>query len=174
MSFAAMARCLGTGPILTGPAGDNTCYSGCLLASFRFPVQNVIRPNQDFRGYAGQVSSGSVKLGQEVMALPSGQRTTITDIVLHTQQLQEAAASQSVVLTTSEHIDLGRGDMLVSPEHAPIISTQIVANLIWLSSTPLSKDVRYLIKHTTQTVCARVSRLTHILDIDLFDRASCR
>ena len=136
---------------------------------FRFPVQNVIRPNQDFRGYAGTVSSGSVKVGQEVMALPSGQRTTISGIVLHTQQLEKAAASQSVVLTTSEHIDLGRGDMLVSPEHAPIPSTRIVANLIWLSSTPLNKDIRYLIKHTTQTVCARVSRVAHMLDIDLFE-----
>ena len=135
---------------------------------FRFPVQNVIRPNQDFRGYAGQVSSGSVKLGQEVMALPSGQRTTITDIVLHTQKLQEAVASQSVVLTTSDHIDLARGDMLVSTEHVPTISTQVVANLIWLSLVPLRKDVRYLIKHSTKTVCARVSRLAHVLDIDFF------
>jgi bifunctional enzyme CysN/CysC len=135
---------------------------------FRFPVQSVVRPNQDFRGYAGQISSGSVKVGQEVMALPSGQRTTIAGIVLHTQVLQEAVKPQSVVLTTSEHIDLGRGDMLVSPEHAPITSRRIVANLIWLSSTPLRKDVRYLIKHTTKTVCARVSRLAHMLDIDVF------
>ncbi len=136
--------------------------------SFRFPVQNVIRPNQDFRGYAGQISSGSVKVGQEVMALPSGQRTTIAEIVLHTEKLQEAGASQSVVLTTSEHIDLGRGDMLVLAEDVPIVSTRVVANLIWLSSSPLQKDVRYLIKHTTKTVCARVSRLTHVLDIDNF------
>ncbi len=137
--------------------------------AFRFPVQSVIRPNQDFRGYAGRVSSGSVKVGQEVMALPSGQRTTISDIVLHTEKLQEATASQSVVLTTSEHIDLGRGDMLVTTEQLPVTSTRIKANLIWLSLTPLRKDVRYFLKHSTKTVVARVSHLTHVLDVDLFE-----
>ena len=137
--------------------------------AFRFPVQSVIRPNQDFRGYAGRVSSGSIKVGQEVMALPSGQRTTISDIVLHTEKLQEATASQSVVLTTSEHIDLGRGDMLVTAEQLPVTSTRIKANLIWLSLTPLRKDVRYFLKHSTKTVVARVSHLTHVLDVDLFE-----
>jgi len=137
--------------------------------AFRFPVQSVIRPNQDFRGYAGRVSSGSIKVGQEVMALPSGQRTTISDIVLHTEKLQEATASQSVVLTTSEHIDLGRGDMLVTTKQLPVTSTRIKANLIWLSLTPLRKDVRYFLKHSTKTVVARVSHLTHVLDVDLFE-----
>jgi bifunctional enzyme CysN/CysC len=137
--------------------------------AFRFPVQSVIRPNQDFRGYAGRVGSGSIKVGQEVMALPSGQRTTISEIVLHTEKLQEATASQSVVLTTSEHIDLGRGDMLVTTEHLPVTSARIKANLIWLSLTPLRKDVRYFIKHSTKTVVARVSQLTHVLDVDLFE-----
>ena len=137
--------------------------------AFRFPVQSVIRPNQDFRGYAGRVSSGSIKVGQEVMALPSGQRTTISDIVLHTEKLQEATASQSVVLLTSEHIDLGRGDMLVTTEQLPVTSTRIKANLIWLSLTPLRKDVRYFLKHSTKTVVARVSHLTHVLDVDLFE-----
>ena len=136
--------------------------------SFRFPVQSVIRPNQDFRGYAGQVSSGSVKAGQELMALPSGQRTKVSGIYLHTRELDEATTSQSVVLTTTDHIDLGRGDMLVSTERPPIVSTRLVANLIWLSSTPLREDVRYFLKHTTKTVVARVTKLTHVLDVDLF------
>jgi bifunctional enzyme CysN/CysC len=136
---------------------------------FRFPVQSVIRPNQDFRGYTGQVSSGKIKVGEEVVALPSGQRTTISGIVLHTQNLPEAETAQSVVLTTSEHIDLGRGDMLVSPGQLPVTSTRITAKLIWLSTTPLRKDVRYFLKHTTKTVVARVSRLGHVLDIDLFE-----
>ena len=143
----------------TAPASD----------SFRFPVQSVIRPNQDFRGYAGQISSGKIKVGDDVVALPSGQRTTISGLVLHTQNLQEAEAAQSVVLTTSEHIDLGRGDMLVSPGQLPVTTTRITAKLIWLSSTPLRKDVRYFLKHTTKTVVARVSRLSHVLDIDLFE-----
>ena len=137
--------------------------------TFRFPVQSVIRPNQDFRGYSGQISSGKIMVGDEVVALPSGQRTTISDIVLYTQNLQEASTGQSVVLTTSEHIDLGRGDMLVSPGQLPVSTTRITAKLIWLSSAPLRKDVRYFLKHTTKTVVARVSRLSNVLDIDLFE-----
>jgi len=138
--------------------------------AFRFPIQSVVRPNQDFRGYAGQVSSGVVKVGQEVIALPSSQRTTIKDILIHTRTLQEATMSQSVILTTMNHIDLGRGDMLVSPGHIPIVSTRVTASLIWLSSTPLRKDVRYLIKHTTKILCGRVDRLNYILDVDLFTK----
>jgi bifunctional enzyme CysN/CysC len=142
--------------------------TGSRTEAFRFPVQNVIRPNQDFRGYAGLISSGSVKPGDEVMALPSGQRTTVAEIHLHTRKLNEAGASQSVVLTTTEHIDLGRGDMLVPVNEPPVTSTRIVADLIWLSSNPLRTDVRYFIKHTTKTVCARVTRLSHVLDINVF------
>ena len=137
-------------------------------ASFRFPVQSVIRPNQDFRGYAGQVSSGTVKVGDEVLALPSGQRATVDAILLQTQNLEKAEASQSIVLTLSKHIDLGRGDMLVSPENPAKATTRITSNLIWLSSAPLQQDTRYLIKHTTQTVCGRVLRLDKKIDIDTF------
>ncbi len=137
-------------------------------ASFRFPVQSVIRPNQDFRGYAGQVSSGTVKVGDEVLALPSGQRATVDAILLQTRNLEKAEASQSIVLTLSKHIDLGRGDMLVSPENPAKATTRITSNLIWLSSAPLQQDTRYLIKHTTQTVCGRVLRLDKKIDIDTF------
>jgi bifunctional enzyme CysN/CysC len=143
--------------------------TGSRVEAFRFPVQSVIRPNQDFRGYSGLVSSGTAKPGQPVMSLPSGQRTTVAEIHLYEQQLQEAGASQSVVLTTSEHIDLGRGDMLVDPQDPPIVSTHIVANLIWLSATSLRNDIRYFIKHTTKTVVARVTRLSHVLDVDAFE-----
>ena len=132
----------------------------------RFPVQMVIRPNQDFRGYAGQVGSGTVKPGQEVMALPSRQRTTIKEVLQYTQQLQEASPPQSVVLTTTDHIDLGRGDMLVSADAPPVVSTKITAYLIWTSHSPLCNDTRYLIKHTTRVLCGRVSGLNHKIDIN--------
>ena len=79
----------------------------------RFPIQSVIRPNQDFRGYAGQVGSGTIQPGQEVMALPSRQRTTVKEILLYDKKLDEAVPGQSVVVTTADHIDLSRGDMLV-------------------------------------------------------------
>ena len=133
---------------------------------FRFSVQNVIRPDQDFRGYAGQVGSGIVRPGQEVVALPSGQRTTVKDILLYDKKLAEAFPPQSVVLTTKDHIDLGRGDMLVSADQMPTVSTRVTANLIWMSQAPLRRDTRYLIKHTTKVLCGRISRLNHKLDVN--------
>lgn len=133
---------------------------------FRFPVQSVLRPNQDFRGYAGQVGSGIVRPGKEVVALPSGQRTTVKEILLFERSLPEAFPPQSVVLTTTDHIDLGRGDMLVSPEQMPTVSTSVTANLIWMSQAPLRRDTRYLIKHTTKVLCGRISRLNHKLDVN--------
>jgi bifunctional enzyme CysN/CysC len=137
---------------------------------FRFPVQMVIRPNQDFRGYAGQVGSGTVRPGQEVIALPSRQRTTIKEILHYDQQLEEASPPQSVVLTTTDHIDLGRGDMLVSAEALPIVSTKITSYLIWMSHTPLRDDTRYLIKHTSRILCGRVSGLNHKIDINTLEK----
>lgn len=137
---------------------------------FRFPVQSVIRPNQDFRGYAGQVGSGVVRPGQQVMALPSGQRTTVKEVLLHTKSLEEAIPPQSVVLTTTDHIDLGRGDMLVAPEHAPTISTRVRAYLIWMSTEPLRRDARYIIKHTTKVLCGRMTHLDHKIDINTFEK----
>ncbi len=133
---------------------------------FRFPVQMVIRPDQDFRGYAGQVGSGSVKPGQDVVALPSRQRTTIKEVLLYDRQLEGASPPQSVVLTTTDHIDLGRGDMLVSPDAVPLVSARIKADLIWMSQTPLHSGARCLIKHTTRVLCGRISRLNHKIDIN--------
>jgi bifunctional enzyme CysN/CysC len=136
---------------------------------FRFPVQMVLRPNQDFRGYAGQVVSGTVRPGQEVVALPSKQRTTIKEVLLYNQPLDEATPPQSVVLTTTDHIDLGRGDMLVSADELPTVSSRIRADLIWMSKDPLRNDTRYLIKHTTRVLCGRVSRLNHKIDVNTLE-----
>jgi bifunctional enzyme CysN/CysC len=136
----------------------------------RFPVQTVIRPNQDFRGYAGQLAAGVLRLGQEIVALPYEQRTTVKEILLYTQNLQEAVTLQSVVLTTVDHIDLGRGDMIVCPEKMPTVATSLTAYLIWMSRAPLRRDARYLLKHTTKIVCGRINRLTHKIDIDTLEK----
>jgi len=138
--------------------------------AFRFPVQSVIRPNQDFRGYAGQVASGSIKVGQEIAALPSRQRTRIKQILLGDHSLDEAFPPQSVVLTTTDHIDLGRGDMLVATDGAPIVSTKLTAYLIWLSHTPLQNGARYLIKHTARVLCGSFQRLNHKVDINTLEQ----
>jgi bifunctional enzyme CysN/CysC len=136
----------------------------------RFPVQTVIRPNQDFRGYAGQLGSGVLRPGQEIIALPYQQRTTVKQILLHTQNLHEAVPPQSVVLTTTDHIDLGRGDMIVCPEQMPTVATRVTAYLIWMSRAPLRRDARYLVKHTTKIVCGRINRMTHKININTFEK----
>ena len=138
--------------------------------ALRFPVQSVVRPNQDFRGYAGQVGSGVVRKGQEVVALPSGQRTRMSEVLLHTRSLEEARPPQSVVLTTTDHIDLGRGDMLVGSNQMPTVATKVTAHLIWTSHAPLKKDTRYLIKHTTKVLCGKIDRLNHKIDINTFEK----
>ncbi len=131
----------------------------------RFPVQNVIRPNQDFRGYAGTILSGSVKPGQELVALPSMQRTRIARVILHRKDLAEAVAPQSVLLSLCDDLDLCRGDMLADPHDMPAVSHRVLANLIWMSQSPLRTGAPYLIRHTTQTLCGSVLRILHKLDI---------
>src|SRR5262249_2892057 len=127
------------------------------FADFRFPVQNIVRPDSDFRGYAGQIVSGTVKPGQEVMALPSGRRTRVDQIIFFKEMLPEAIPLQSVVLTLQDHIDLGRGDMLVDPERLPVVSSRFVATLIWMSADRLSRSIPYLIRHATQLLCCKVA-----------------
>jgi len=134
----------------------------------RFAIQNVVRPNQDFRGYAGQVGSGATRPGQEVMALPSRQRTSVKEVLLYQQQLDSAGPGQSVVLTTTDHIDLGRGDMLVDADAPPVATSKITAHLIWLSHQPLHRETRYLVKHTTKVLCGKVSKLNHKIDVNTF------
>lgn len=140
------------------------------VGPLRFPIQRVIRPDQDFRGYAGQLNSGIARPGLEVVALPSRQRTTIKEVLFHTQVLEAARPFRSVVLTTTDHIDLNRGDMLVDLERMPAISTGVRAYLIWMSHTPLRVNARYLVKHTTKMVCGRISRINNKIDINTFEK----
>jgi len=137
--------------------------------AFRFPIQNVIRPNQDFRGYAGQIASGIVRPGQGVIALPSLQRASVQEIHLYTRSLKEAFSPMSVVLSLSDHIDLGRGEMLVDPERMPMISKRVIVSLIWMSQKPLLANSPYLVKHTTQVLCGSVTAVRSKLDLNSFD-----
>lgn len=134
--------------------------------AFRFPVQAVIRPNQDFRGYAGQVASGAIAPGQEVIAFPSLQRTKVNQIIVHERSLQSAIPPLSVVVSLCDHIDLGRGDLLANADGPPQRTRRILAHLIWASHAPMRVNARYLIKHTTQVLCGRINRLVHKIDID--------
>jgi len=124
-------------------------------APFRFPVQLVIRPDAGFRGYAGQISSGQVRVGDTVVALPSGREAKVARIVTFDGDLTAAAAPQSVTLVLDREIDLSRGGMLVAGE-GPAIDRRLRAHLVALQPEGVQAGRDYLLKHTTQTVGARL------------------
>jgi sulfate adenylyltransferase large subunit len=134
-------------------------------AAFRFPVQRVIRPNQDFRGYAGQVVSGAIRPGDTILALPAGRRSRIKSIETFDGRLEEAMAPMSVTLTLADELDISRGDMLASAQKTPEVARQFDASVVWLSEQPLDLGRRYLLKHTAQTLPAEVKAVRHRVNI---------
>ncbi len=135
-------------------------------AGLRFPIQRVLRPHQDFRGFAGQIAAGTVRPGDEVVALPSGVRTRVRSIVTWEGDLQEAHAPQSVVLTLEDETDLSRGDMIATVAAPPHKTRRFVATVVWMHSTPLRPGASYLLKHTSQTVPARVIAIRSRIDVE--------
>src|ERR1700678_2398037 len=119
---------------------------------FRLAVQRVLRPNQDFRGFAGQIAAGTIRPGDPIMVLPSGRTSRIDRIVAFDGDLDEAHAPQSVTITITDELDVSRGDLLVSPESPAVTTTRFMASLVWMDEQPLDLTRRYLLKHTSRTV----------------------
>ena len=133
-------------------------------APFRFPVQLVLRPHLDYRGLAGQIASGAVAVGDELVVLPSGIRTTVRAIESSAGPLQRAFAPMSIVLQLADEVDASRGDLLAHPSAAPVARRQLQATVVWLSERPLDPQRAYLLKHTTRTVPARIASVHARLD----------
>ena len=138
---------------------------------FRFPVQIVLRPHLDYRGFAGPIASGVVHPGDEVVALPSGRRTRIKAIDVWEGELAEAAAPLSVALRLEDEVDVSRGDMLVRPGELPLLARRFDATLVWLAEQPFDPSRSLLLKHTTRQVPARVERIHHRLDLETLEPA---
>jgi len=132
----------------------------------RMPVQLVIRPNPDFRGFAGTVVSGAVRPGDEIAALPSGRTTTIRAIVGSDGNLDSAMVGDSVTVTVTDEIDVARGDMLVAARDRPQVADQFAAHLIWMSNSKLLPGRSYLMKINHTTVSATVTDLHHRIDVE--------
>ena len=139
-------------------------------ASLRFPVQTVIRPDAGFRGFAGRVASGVVRPGDDVVALPSGQRTRVDAIVTYDGHLPEAFAPMSVTLRLRDEIDLSRGDMLVSADRAPYVARRFSAMLVWLHVEPLEVGKTYLVKHTARQTKIRATGIRHRVNVNTLAR----
>ncbi len=137
---------------------------------FRFPVQYVIRPNQDFRGFAGQIASGRISPGEDVVIFPSGLSSRVKEIVTLEGNLPEAVAGDSVVLTLEDEIDISRGDMIVRTQNLPHVSNQFDATLCWMNDTPMDPKGSYWIQHTSNTAKAFISELNYKIDVDTMHR----
>ena len=133
--------------------------------ALRLPIQYVIRPDANFRGFAGQIASGVLAPGDEVLALPSQQRTRVKSIASFDGDLTEAFSPMSITLTLEDEIDLSRGDMLVSPDQAPEASRRFEAMIVWMHPQPMQLSQNFLLKHTTRTTRAQALRILHRVNI---------
>ena len=186
--FKALVRQFGSASLITIPVsaldGDNVVdrssrtpwYSGPTLLEyleqvavgtevgtepFRLPVQRVIRPDQSFRGFAGQISSGAVRKGDTVVTLPSGRTSRIASITTFDGELDEACAPLSIAVTLEDELDISRGDLLVDSSRLPQHATEIEASLVWFDAQRLETHRPYLFKHGAQTMPARVTRVLY-------------
>jgi bifunctional enzyme CysN/CysC len=143
------------------------------LADVRFPVQWVIRPNNDehhdYRGYAGTVAGGVLRAGDEVLVLPSGQRTQIASIETYDGPVQTAFASMSVTVRVQDDLDISRGDMLVAVDDPPAPARELEAMVCWMGPEPLRPGARLVIKHTTRTTRARVEALDFRVEVNTLE-----
>ncbi len=158
-------------PLLNVLEGINVADESDALPA-RFPVQLVVRPgvNTDFRGYAGRLESGVLRVGDEVVVMPSGRRTTIREIVLLDQSLPVAVAGDSVTLVLADEIDISRGDVIASAQQPPIAGKRIDARICWLSTQAPNSTGRFLLKHTSRSVKAKLAKVNDRLDINTFER----
>jgi bifunctional enzyme CysN/CysC/sulfate adenylyltransferase subunit 1 len=136
----------------------------------RFPVQCVIRPDASFRGFAGQVTSGTFSRGESVVALPSGVKSRIKSLVSFDGELEEAGPGSSVTVALEDEVDVSRGDLLAPESAVPSMSRRFRASMVWMHPSELSCGKLYLLKHTTRTVRAHITRVHHRVDIDSLEK----
>jgi len=133
---------------------------------FRYPVQYVLRPDLNFRGFCGKVASGVVKVGDEVMALPSMKKSRVQSIVTYEGELREAFPPQSVTITLEDEIDISRGEMIVHPDNVPNVGRHFTTMLVWMDEEPMDTGKQFFLKHNTNTTRATICALRYKVDIN--------
>lgn len=154
-----------TGPSLLGLLESLPSSQLDAASPFRMAVQRVVRPDLDFRGFAGQIASGTVRVGDEVVALPSGRSSRVARIVTFDGDLQEAFAPLSVTLTLADEIDISRGDLLATSTALPTVAGHFRASLVWMGEEPLQPGRRYLLKHGSRLLQSSVAEVLHRVDL---------
>ncbi len=140
------------------------------LTDFRFPVQLVLRPNLDYRGFAGKVASGIAEKGKTVLALPSGTSSTLKGIDTMDGELNEAFPPMSVTLRLADEIDISRGDMICYPENRPQVGNRFQAHLCWMVKEPMSLKRKFVLKLATTEVKSMVSGIQWVRDMKTLEK----
>ncbi len=138
-------------------------------SDFRYPVQYVLRPDLNFRGFCGKVASGVVRKGDEVIALPSLKRSHVKSIVTYEGELQEAFPPQSVTITLEDEIDISRGEMIVHPDNLPFIGRHFTTMLVWMDEEPMDTGKQFFLKHNTNTTRATIAAIRHRIDVNTLE-----
>ena len=169
------------GDNVTAPSAAMTWYRGPTLLghleyvetgtaagerAFRLPVQWVCRPSQDFRGFAGQVATGSARVGDELANAATGRRSRIRALQVGDRAVEAVVAGQSVLVTLEDEIDVSRGDVLAAAHAVPPVSDQFAAHLLWMGDEPLLPGRHYLLKAGARTVTARVTEIKYKSDVN--------
>ncbi len=136
------------------------------LDNFRFPVQYVIRPDQDFRGYAGRIVSGTVSRGDDVIILPANEHAKISAIMTPDREVESAVASESIILQLDQERDISRGDMIVRADDVPASTSRFEATVCWMYKQPLQPGKVYELMHTTRSTRVVIDTITHRFDVD--------
>jgi sulfate adenylyltransferase subunit 1 len=148
-----------TGPTLLQHLESVPVWTDIATQPFRMAVQRVIRPDQSYRGFAGQIASGTVRVGDAIAVQSSGRTSRVASITTFDGNLEEAAAPLSIALTLEDELDISRGDLLTEVSRPPQASAAIEASLVWLDAQRLETHRPYLLKHGTSTSHARVTRV---------------
>jgi bifunctional enzyme CysN/CysC len=162
------------GPTLMRHLEDVPVEDQVAQSAFRMPVQWVNRPNQDFRGFAGLIASGSVRTGDTVRALPSGRQSRVTRIVTADGDLDSAVAGQSVTLALADEIDVSRGDVLAAADAPPGVADQFEATIVWMHQDPMLQGRSYLMKIGANTVTATVTPLKYKVNVNTLEHVAAQ
>ncbi|MDP2336007.1 MAG: sulfate adenylyltransferase subunit CysN [Bacteroidota bacterium] len=138
----------------------------------RFPVQYVLRPDLDFRGFSARVASGIIRKGEEIMVLPSRKTSRIKEIITYDGNLDEAFPPQSVTITLEDEIDISRGDMIVYPDNLPRIERHFEAMLVWMDEKPMDPSAQFFIKHANNTTRVRIDKIQYKTDVNSLQKSS--
>lgn len=141
------------------------------FVDLRFPVQYVLRPEGNFRGFSGRLAGGVLRKGEELMVLPSGKTSRVKEIVTYDGSLDYAFPPQSVTVTLEDEIDVSRGDMLVRKNNVPRVERHFEAMLVWMDETEMDPNTQFFIKQTTNTSKARIDEIRYKVDVNTLHRS---